>query len=258
MNPATIEILPTVRLSLILLPHTPGSKLSLGPWHTQTTNPNLSMSVLTIEMMKQLLSDQATTLLSELKVLVKTEVSNQLEPNISRLNQLHDEQAKLREQFNSINCQYRSNIQSKPVDHPIRSPLPTPVHHNVPMPKRSTPDIPESNPGMLAIEKAKCTLTFHPITQDDLDRMKLCTTENAPTSVLLERALQEFLDINMSIPPSVISKMNISQIWHIEETYFDKISVTFSNMDSVNTIFKYVKNLSPGQQVSISITPSAA
>jgi hypothetical protein len=106
---------------------------------------------------------------------------------------------------------------------------------------------------MIAIEEAKCTLTFYPITHDDLGRMKLCSTENASTYVLLERALREFLDIKMSIPPSAISKMNISQIWQKEEA--DTLTVKFSSMDPVNTIFRYVKNLPPGEKVSISIPP---
>ena len=85
--------------------------------------------------------------------------------------------------------------------------------------------------------------------------MKVKPNEDATMEELLKRALHDFLDSNMNIPSTTISRMSISNIWHKEELDFDQISVEFSSISSVNTIFKYVKNLSPDQKVSISIPP---
>ena len=48
--------------------------------------------------------------------------------------------------------------------------------------------------------------------------------------------------------------MAISNIWYSDEKD-DAVSVMFSNVSSVKTIFKYVRNLSPGQKVSINVPP---
>ena len=48
--------------------------------------------------------------------------------------------------------------------------------------------------------------------------------------------------------------MSISDIWFSDEKD-DAVSVKFSNISSVNTIFKYVRNLSHGQKVSINVPP---
>ena len=67
--------------------------------------------------------------------------------------------------------------------------------------------------------------------------------------------LHSFLINSMVISPTTVSKMVISKNWQHEVTYLNMISVEFSNMRSVSTIFKHVKNLLPGQKVSIFIPP---
>ena len=129
---------------------------------------------------------------------------------------------------------------------PPCAPLPASVPPTLAPPHLSQVDV-------SAIESAKCTLNFSPITCDDLDRMKKNECEDVTQTELLTRALHEFLDVNMSIPVTTISKMVIKKIWHSQELEFQKISVEFSNICPVNTIFKYVKNLDPEQKVSIFI-----
>ena len=95
-------------------------------------------------------------------------------------------------------------------------------------------------PDLKSIEVARRTLSFSPIT-DDLPGVKM--------------ALHSFLINTMGISPTTVSKMVISKIWQHEVTYLNTISVEFSNMRSVSTIFKHVQNLLPGQKVSIFIPP---
>ena len=74
----------------------------------------------------------------------------------------------------------------------------------------------------------------------------------------MKRTLYAFLVRTMGIPPVTVSKMEISKIWLHEETNFGRISVEFLTLRSVRTIFKYVRNLSPGQKVKIFIPPVLA
>ena len=69
----------------------------------------------------------------------------------------------------------------------------------------------------------------------------------------MKMALHSFLINTMGISPTTVSKMVISKIWQHEVTYLNMISVEFSNMRSVSTIFKHVKNLLPFQKVSVFI-----
>ena len=69
----------------------------------------------------------------------------------------------------------------------------------------------------------------------------------------MKRAFYEFLDVNMSIPTSTTSKMQIKNISHNQEIDFQTITVEFCDICPVNTIFRFVKNLAPEQKVSIFI-----
>lgn len=84
-------------------------------------------------------------------------------------------------------------------------------------------------------------------------RMKSNENEDVSIEELLKRAFNEFLDVNMNIPTSTISRMNIKNISHNQEIEFQTVTVEFINICPVNTIFKYVKNLAPEQKVSINI-----
>ena len=208
------------------------------------------MSDLNLDTMKQLLAEQAKSLLVEIREQVETEVRNQVAPHISRINQLEAEQILLKQQLNDLSDQLSQKCYSLP---PTR--LSSDIL-NTPEPPLVAPVLPTPLPTpseLESIEVARCTLTFQPIT--NITSMKVSETEGATTEVLMTRALEKFLHVNMSIPSSVTSKMNISNIWHTKESGFDKISVQFSSISQANTIFKYAKNLSPGQRVLLSIPP---
>ena len=101
----------------LLLPNRPPS-LSPAPSHHQSRMSNLNL-----ESMKQLLDEQLKSLLRELKVQVKTEVTNQLEPHITRLTQLHDDQILLRKQFSDLTNKLSVNCPSLPPTQPVSVPL---------------------------------------------------------------------------------------------------------------------------------------
>ena len=83
--------------------------------------------------------------------------------------------------------------------------------------------------------------------------MKTNENENVTTEELLKRGLHEFLDVYMSIPSSTVSRMEIKNISHGQHIDFETVTVEFSSMCSVTTVFKYVKNLAAEQKVSIVI-----
>jgi hypothetical protein len=100
------------------------------------------------------------------------------------------------------------------------------------------------------IESAKRTLIFSPIPHADLIRIKGNMNDKATPEVALEEAFREFIAVNVDIPTHVNLKMATSSILYQQEIDPHKISVEFSDIESVKTIFRYVKNLSPGQKVS--------
>ena len=235
---------------LQLLPVPSYTKFSAFP---PVSNPIITMSGLDLTTMKQLLAEQSQSLISELKAQVKTEVSEQLAPHAVRLDQLNDDQALLKKQLSEITKQLQpkaSTPNTIPNNTSSSAPNLTP---QVTMSPYSTPTQSTSPADMLAIEKAKCTLNFSPITNDDLARMKNNQAEDVSIEELMKRAFNEFLGVNMNIPTSTVSKMLIRNISHSQEIDFQTISVEFYNMCPVNTIFKYVKNLAPEQKVSIFI-----
>ena len=105
------------------------------------------------------------------------------------------------------------------------------------------------------IESAKRTLTFYPITQADLAKTKANLSEDATTAIILEIALRKFLEVNMSIPYPINQGLDISNIECLHQDEPEKITVRFSDIRHVKTIFRFVKNLAPGQKVSITIPP---
>ena len=103
---------------------------------------------------------------------------------------------------------------------------PVPTHTQV-TPIITTADLRE-------IEAARRTLVFSPITNDDLERLKLNQAEKVSTEDLLKRAIQEYLEVYMNIPTSIIARMEIKKISHNEEIEFIEARVEFSNMCPVN------------------------
>jgi hypothetical protein len=196
--------------------------------------------------MKQLLAEQSQSLISELRAQVKTEVAEQIAPHAARPDLLHDDQALLKQQLSELSSQ----LNQKTANPPAKDTPTTQVNIT---PSTTNPTLSISPTDTIAIEKAKCTLNFSPITNDDLERMKNNEAEDVSVQELLKRAFIEFLDVNMSIPTSTISRMKIINISHGQEIDFQTITVEFSNMCPVNTIFKHVKNLAVEQKVSIFI-----
>ena len=217
------------------------------------------MSGININTMKELLAEQRKDLLSDMKAQIVTEVAAQLEPHTTRLEQLHDDQNLMKKQLEQISSQ----LQLWPLPDPAHGAPPEPhgnTHQPVPVAhgNQLPPQVPCSASSLsLAdieeIERAKCTLDFTPITSEDLDRVKNSENEKISTEALLTRAFKEFLDVKLCIPLSTISKIAIKNISHSEEVDFQTVTVEFPNICPVNTVFKYVRNLTPEQKVNIHI-----
>jgi hypothetical protein len=226
---------------------------------SSSCSTSTTMSTIDLITMKQLLAEQSKTIISDMKAQVKTEVTEQLAPHAVRLDLLHDDQAVMKKQISELTSQLQQKAPAFPT-YPIKPIAPVPTTHapctaaqlhTLPSLHLSPTDL--SPTDLNTIQQARCTLNFSPITNDDLIRMKINETEVVSIEELLKRALKEYLDVNMSIPTSTISRMEIRNILHHQEIDFQTVTVEFSNMCPVNTIFKYVKNLSPEQKVSIFI-----
>ena len=63
----------------------------------------------------------------------------------------------------------------------------------------------------------------------------------------------KFLEVNMSIPHPITQELDICNISCLHQDVPEKITVSFSNISHVKTIFRFVRNLAPGQKVSITI-----
>ena len=200
--------------------------------------------------MKQLLDDQSRTILSEIKSHVKAEVTAQLGPHVSRVDQLYDDQAQIRKQLSDITTLLKNPTPSSEVPTPATtapsSPFPSDHQHLQHL----------SNHDIENITSARHKLHFSLISTDDLERLKNNPSEDVSLDELLNRALHEYLEVNMGIPTSTIARMDIKQITHGQEIDFETATVEFVSMSAVNTVFKYVKNLAPEQQVSI-VVPTA-
>ena len=247
---AHLLLFPTI---LLLLP----SPLYLLPKTAHTCQHLASMSELNQEIMKQLLADQARSLLSELKDLVNIEVAKQMENHVNQLAQLHDEQILLRKQINDLTTQLSAHHQPACPAWPSSTPpLPTatvpsasPTHTHV-TPPSPTPALSHLD----IIDTAKHTLVFQPVSHDALSRMKT-VSGNAPNQVLLTMALHEFLKTEMGMPLPIIHQIGPCKILYQPEINPGQVTVEFSTLKHVKTIFKFVKNLSPGKKVSPLIPP---
>ena len=212
------------------------------------------MSELNLEIMRQLLAEQARSLLSELRNQVKIEVTNQLEVHTTKLVQLEEEQELLRKHLNDISTQLAFLVPVPPAGPtnvpPVSVVSPTPTTAQIPTPTSTTMPATIDQHNLKVIESAKRTLIFSPIPHADLIRTKGNVNDKATPEVALEEAFREFIAVNVDIPTHVNLKMATSSILYQQEIDPDKISVEFSDIESVKTIFRYVKNLSPGQKVS--------
>ena len=221
--------------------------------HLPTVQECLTMSTLNVDIMKQLLADQSRTILSEIKSHVQAEVSAQLGPHAARVDQLHDDQILIKKQLSDITA-----ILKNPAPSPS-TPIP-PSANYLPsttsvFPATGQPHHNLSQPDQEAITAARHKLHFSPITSEDLERLKSNPSENITAEDLIKRALYDYFDENMNIPAAVIRKIEIKQVEHGHDINFDTVTASFSSISSVNTIFKYVKNLEPQQRVSIAVPP---
>ena len=73
------------------------------------------------------------------------------------------------------------------------------------------------------------------------------------TTVILEKALKKFIEVNMYIPHPIIQELDISHILCLHQDEPEKITVRFSDIRHVKTIFRFVKNLASGEKVYITI-----
>ena len=205
--------------------------------------------------MKQLLNDQRRALIHDMREHIVSEVATQLAPHVARLDQLQDDQTQLKKQLSDIFSQLKqgdslrtsacNNIQ------PSSSSCPTPAP--------SDPPIKEilSNSTLVQAETeiASRTLSFYPI-PCDLTAIKTSPTEPVPTKTIIEKAFLNFLQNSMVIPPKTLSEITWLDISHRPENC--EITVLFTNQQTVKTIFRHVKNLPPGERVSINVPPALA
>ena len=131
------------------------------------------MTAISVEMMKELLTEQAKNILSEIRDQIKAEVTIQLEPHISRITQLQNEQAQLRNQISELTYQMSTTHQQHTL--PLAQPPVHPPPDHDPLPS-SYPLAPNLS-ALLSIEEAKHTIILKPVSQDDLNRMKLNHSE---------------------------------------------------------------------------------
>ena len=212
--------------------------------------------------MKQLLAEQRRDLISDMKEQIVSEVATQLAPHAARLDKLQKDQTLLNNQLRDICHKLKlSNVPTSRAQSNSQPSCPSPAPSGPASqgaPHHPSPALPKcfSTTHVSEIESAKCTLNFSPITRDDLNRVKRNESEDVPLAELLNRAVHEFLELKMKIPPSTISKMMINKIWASQDLEFQQISVEFSSICPVNTIFRFVKNLAPHQRVSIFIPPA--
>ena len=184
------------------------------------------MSGVDYETMKQLLDDQSRTILSEIKSHVKAEVTAQLGPHVSRVDQLYDDQAQIRKQLSDITTLLKNPTPSSEVPTPATtapsSPFPSDHQHLQHL----------SNHDIENITSARHKLHFSPISTDDLERLKNNPSEDVSLDELLNRALHEYLEVNMGIPTTTIVRMDIKQINHGQEILNPSIRQLSSTLET--------------------------
>ena len=169
--------------------------------------------------MKQLLADQSRTILSEIKSHVKAEVSAQLGPHVSRVDQLYDDQAQMRKQLCDITTMLKNPSPSSEVPTPANTAPSSPIQHL-------------NNLDFESITSARHKLHFSPISNDDLERLKNNPSEDVSLDELLNRALHEYLEVNMGIPTTTIARMDIKQITHGQEMLNPSIRQLSSTLET--------------------------
>ena len=90
---------------------------------------------------------------------------------------------------------------------------------------------------------AKKTLTFYPVS---INTPQTIPAGASIASDTLTTAFRTFAEENMIIPDPVIQSLVIAKIWY----QLDRLTVEFTDIKQVKTVFKYVKNLPHGFQVS--------
>ena len=90
---------------------------------------------------------------------------------------------------------------------------------------------------------AKKTLTFYPVS---INTPQTIPAGASIASDTLTTAFRSFAEENMMIPDPVIQCLAIAKTWYEH----DRLTVEFTDIKHVKTVFKYVKNLPHGFQVS--------
>ena len=229
--------------------------------------------------MQQLLADQRRDLITDIKEQIASEVATQLASHTARLDQLQHDQIMLRKQLSDISSQLNHNLTLSSSDHgniqPSPSPCPGPAPGDLTMQRspnchslvpaetipcsetiqaklvRQQAPSEECGEPLSELEKAKRTLSFYPVIPDLPNHS---SSDNGPCHTMLYSALHSFLRTNMAMPSSAIPNLQDCDISPHPNS--DKITVTFPTSVEVKTIFRYVRNLSPGQKVSLHIPPN--
>ena len=115
----------------------------------------------------------------------------------------------------------------------------------------ATRDLPV--PDVAQIDIARRTLSFYPIFPDPSPPDSNPDTQ-VPQKLSLERAVLNFLQNYLAIPPSVACKLTSLDISYL--SHKNEITAVFLTNDHVRTIFRHVKNLPPSCKVSLAIPPA--
>ena len=221
--------------------------------------------------MRQLLADQRRDLIKDMKEQIVCEVATQLAPHTARLDKLQNDQNLLQKQLSDITNRLKQRFDSNscatsntlPSLSPVQAPCGPTFQGS---PNSSALDLPSNRPDddnslpttlhnvSSAIEAAKRTLYFHPV-PSDLTCMMNHPSESVSRQILLERVLTEYMETKLSIPPHIIFNMAPPLSIH-HNPYKNVITVVFSNLEPVRTVFSHVKNLPPTCKVSLSIPHS--
>ena len=203
--------------------------------------------------MKQLLADQRRFLINDMKGMIVSQVATQLAPHTARLDQLQEDQNRLKtqlseltNQLNTLSSSAYSNTQPSSGSVPV--PCGPTIQERSVRSNHSSLELPEA-------EIASRTISFRPI-PCDITAMKTPSTEQVPPRLFIESAFLNFLKTSMKIPSHIISDITWLEISHKPEN--SEITVLFPTKQTVKTIFRHVKNLSPGEKVSSQIPPILA
>lgn len=200
-------------------------------------------------------SEEIETLREALSLGIKTEVTAAIKPLEDKQQQLEEaqklaaaEQLSIKHQLSSIQLNL-ADLTKQPIpDHPHPNPR---IHEAG---NDSSSENHDSEASRIIREATKI-LGFSPINKDDIEYLKsnhLLVNDQDAYYV----AIKEFLELEMNVPESILANLRIKKVFPpSQQSDFGRLYAEFSDNQSANLIFSYVKNLKQGTNVSMWIPP---